>query len=215
MGPCPPGVALPDAPKACIFIGDVGDNLEGRAVVRVYAVPEPDPPTSSADTLRTTRAPQVLRLRYPDGAHDVEAIYVAPREGSLFLVSKGRSGAIRLYRVAPELWNSDTVVTATKVQRLDIRPDPVDGRWITAAAIRPDGQMVALRTTAEIYFFTPGVGGRLGPALFPICPIGGVEYQGEAIDFLNDSTMVVMSESAGRERPGRIHVVRCQRSPAR
>lgn len=203
IGPCPMGN------PSCLFIGDVGDNVEARPWVTVYAAREPDPPVSAADTLRTTRAPMILRLRYPDGAHDVEAIYVSPRDGALFLVSKGRTGAIRLYRVDRRAWGGDTLVTATRVQVLSMRPSPGDGRWITGAAIRPDGRLVALRTEFEIYFFTPGVGGRLVPTNRPACRIHGLEHQGEAVDFLDDSTLVVTSEARDRKRPGTIHTVRC------
>jgi hypothetical protein len=209
LGPCP------RSPGTCVFVGDVGDNLEARPWVTVYAVAEPDPPAGPADTLRTTRAPAVLRLKYPDGPHDVEAIYVAPRDGALFLVSKGRSGAIRLYRVAREAWRGDSIVTATRVQALPIRPDGARGRWITAAAIRPDGRLVALRTEGEIYFFSPGVGGRLDQTDRPVCRVGRQEYQGEAMDFLDDSTLVVTSEARGPRRPGTIHTVRCPPAPSR
>ena len=207
LGPCPTN-RLQRAQRDCVFIGDVGDNVESRPLVTVYAFPEPDPPTSPADTMRTTGAPAVLRLRYPNGSHDVEAIYVAPRDGALFLISKGRAGAIHLYRVDRASWAGDTVVTATHVQELPIRPDGADGHWITGASIRPDGRLVAARTELAIYFFTPGVGGRLVPTAWPVCPVRGDEYQGEAVDFLDDSTLVVTSEST-RGRPGTIHTVRC------
>ncbi|HWP38702.1 MAG TPA: hypothetical protein VNL18_14245 [Gemmatimonadales bacterium] len=207
LGPCPTRTGT------CVFIGDVGDNLEVRPFVTVYAVPEPDPPVSRADTLRTTRAPAVLRLRYPDGAHDVEALYVSPKDGGLFLVSKGRSGPIRLYRVDRGQWRGDSIVTAARVEDLPIRPRPREGRWITGAAMRPDGRLVALRTETEIYFFTPGPNGRLSPADRPVCRIRNSDYQGEAVDFLDDSTLVLTSEAAGRRRPGTIHVLRCPAGP--
>lgn len=207
LGPCPTRGAA-----TCLYIGDTGDNLETREWVTVYAVPEPQPPVSRADTQRTTAAPAVLRLRYPDGPHDVEAIYVSPRDTALYLVSKGRSGPIRLYRVAPRAWQAGAVVTATRVQDLNIVPDPGAGRWVTGAAIRPDGRLVAIRTETEIYFFTPGVRGRLAPSAPPRapCDIAGLQYQGEAIDFLDHATLVVTSEATGKLR-GKIHTVRCPR----
>jgi hypothetical protein len=205
LGPCPRAVGTGD----CLFIGDTGDNSEDRYGVTVYAVREPEPPTSPADTQRVTDAPAVLRLRYPDGPHDVEAAYVSPQDSALYLVSKGRSGPIRLYRVALEGWGADSVITATLVQVLPIEPDPSAGRWITDAAIRGDGGLVTLRTKSDIYFFTPGAGGQLHPAGRPACRIRGLEYQGEAIDFLQDGTFVLTSEADGPKRPGQIHVVRC------
>jgi hypothetical protein len=222
LGPCPvlflvrpASLSVAQRNTACVYIADTGDNRERRPWVTVYAIPEPRPPQGPGDTLRTAGAFSELRIRYPDGAHDVEAAYVSPRDTALFLVSKGstRGSAIRLYRVDRGNWRrpgqpSEDVVVATRVQTLDIRPNPEAGRVITGAAIRPDGRVVALRTYGEIYLFYPGVGGRLTPARERPCSIAGLESGGEAIAFLNDSTFVLTSEAAGRH-PGTIHTVKC------
>ena len=209
-------IALGNCPTrrgTCVYLADTGDNLERRPSVVVYAVPEPDPPVASGDTLRTTAAPAVLRLRYPDGSHDVEAIYASPRDTALYLVSKGWTGGIRLYRVTRAQWSTQEVATATLVQTLDIRRNAEAGRLVTGAAIRPDGRLVAVRTYGEIYLFTPILGGRLAPARERPCDIAGLELGGggEAIDFLDDSTMVLTSE-AGPLHRGTIHTVICGRS---
>jgi len=213
LGPCPVAFPIQSRPTrvnadTCIYLADTGDNFEFRPFVTIYAIPEPAPPERASDTLGTTRAPAVLRLRYPDGSHDVEAVYVSPRDTAVYLVSKGatRGSAIRLYRVDRSAWHAtDTtsdIVVATLVQTLDIR------RLVTAGAIRPDGRLVALRTYTEIYLFYPGVGGRLVPARERPCNIADLEIGGEAIDFLDDSTFVLTSE-AGRTRPGTIDTVKC------
>jgi hypothetical protein len=199
---------------ACVYLGDTGDNLHLRPYVTVYAVPEPEPPGNPGDTLGTTRAAAVLHIRYPDGPHDVEGIYVSPRDTALYLVSKGyqRGSAIRVYRVARDAWSlrdtTNTIADATLVQELDIQPNREAGRVITGAAIRPDGRVVALRTYGEIYLFHPGVGGRLSPARDRSCGVVGIDSGGEAIDFLSDSTFVLTSE-ASRARKGAINVVKC------
>jgi hypothetical protein len=207
LGPCPTRAG------SCVYLADTGDNLEVRSWVTVYSVPEPDPPTGPGDTLRTTGAPAVLQLRYPDGARDVEAIYVSPRDSALYLVSKGRSGSIAVYRVARGEWTGPPagIVTAARRQILDIRPDAGTGRWVTGAAIRPDGRLVAIRTYGEIYFFNPGVGGRLTPARDRPCEIGSLSEPGggEGIDFLDDSMLVLTSEAL-RRRAGTIHSVVCR-----
>jgi hypothetical protein len=208
LGPCP--AAFAERGLTCLYLADTGDNGEDRRYVTIYAVPEPRPPQAPSDTLRTTSAPAILRLRYPDGSHDVEAIFVAPRDTALFLVSKGRRGPIRVYRVNSDSWlKRDETATATLVQRLDLRPSPEAGRVITSAAIRRDGRLVALRTYNEIFLFYPGVGGRLTPARETPCDVAGLESLGEAIDYLNDTTLVLTSEAAGRRRPGTIHTVSC------
>ncbi len=212
LGPCPVAFSLPAS--ACVYLADTGDNFEFRPFVTIYAVPEPPPPERASDTSGTTRAPAVLRLRYPDGPHDVEAVYVSPRDTAVYLVSKGvtRGSAIRVYRVDRRAWRTpDTtsdIVVATLVQTLDIRPSSEAGRVVTAGAIRPDGRVVAIRTYTEIYLFYSGVGGRLLSARDRPCNIAGLEIGGEAIDFLDDSTFVLTSE-AGSHRPGTIDTVKC------
>lgn len=203
LGPCPA------MPGDCIYVGDTGDNLERRRSVAVYAVPEPRPPTSLADTQRVTAAALTLTLRYPDGSHDVEALFVSPRDTAVYLVSKGRGRTIRLYRAGRDAWNAPHPVTAELVQTLPIVPDPKVGRLVTGAAIRTDGALVAVRTYTEIYFFTPGPGGRLTASGRP-CAIAGLERIGEGIDFADDSTLVLTSE-ADPFGPGTIHTARCPR----
>lgn len=202
LGPCP------TRPGDCLYLADTGDNGERREHVTVYAVPEPEPPTSPADTQRTTAAPATLRLRYPDGPHDVEAVYVSFRDSAVYFVSKGRTGAIRLYRVPRAQWHADTTIVAELVQELPITPDQARGRWVTGAAMRPDGLLVAVRTYTEIYLFTPTAAGRLVSANRPGCVLGRAEDQGEAIDFLSNAELVLTSERARSSR-GTIHVVRC------
>lgn len=212
LGPCP--VASKAAAATCVYLADTGDNLERRPFVTLYAIPEPRPPQHAGDTLRTTRAARVLQLRYPDGSHDVEAIYVSPRDTAVYLVSKGfrRGSAIRLYRVDRGAWSPrDTtreLAVASKVQTLDITPSPEAGRVVTGAAVRPDGRVVALRTYSEIYLFYPRAGGRLLPAREQPCSIAGIDMGGEAIDFVDDTTLVLTSEATGRG-PGTIHTVTC------
>ncbi|HMA40181.1 MAG TPA: hypothetical protein VKP10_08900 [Gemmatimonadales bacterium] len=205
LGPCP----LAGRQGACLYIGDTGDNLERRRSVTVYAVPEPDPPTSPADTQRVTAAALALSVRYPDGSHDVEAMYVSPRDTAVYLISKGRGGTIRLYRAGRDTWQSPRPVTVQLIQTLPIVPKARTGRRVTDAAIRPDGALVAVRTYNEIYFFTPGPGGRLTPSGHP-CALDRLGRVGEGIAFLDDETVVLTSEG-NPLGPGAIHTVRCAR----
>jgi hypothetical protein len=206
LGPCP------RRPGDCLYVADTGDNLERRARVTVYAVPEPDPPRTAADTQRVTAAALALSLYYPDGPHDVEALYVSARDTAVYLVSKGRGrdGSIRLYRVDRAAWDTRGVVRAEFVQTLPIVPDGAAGRLVTGAAVRADGGLVAIRTYSEVYFFSPGPGGLLRPADRPVCSIAELERLGEGIGFLDDSSLVLTSE-ATLFGPGTIHTVRCPR----
>jgi hypothetical protein len=125
----------------------------------------------------------------------------------MYLASKGRSGPVRLYRLPHVSWGSHRVVVARVVETLPIVPDAALGRLVTDAAVRSDGALVAIRTYTEIYFFIPRPGGALSQ-IGPVCPIAGLERIGEAIDFQNDSTFVLTSES-DFFGSGTIHTVRC------
>jgi len=201
LGPCPARRG------ACLYIADTGDNDRTRRSVVIYAVPEPDPPGKGTGPVRSAPA-AALRIKYSGGSDDVEAIYVSPRDSAVYLVSKGRTGAVQLYRLPRAAWSADTVIAVSPLQRLPISPWAALGRLVTSAAIRPDGRLVAIRTYTEIYTFVPGDGGRLTPSGWPACNITGLEVQGEAIDFLDDSTFVLTSEADLRGR-GSIHTVRC------
>jgi hypothetical protein len=203
LGPCPL------TPGDCLYIGDTGDNLERRSSVRLYVVPEPDPPVAPADSQRVTSAARGLSLSYPDGPHDVEALFVSPRDTAVYLVSKGRSGRIRLYRVPRTAWAGTRPVTAQLVQTLPIVPDRTTGRLVTGAGVRADGGLVAIRTYTEIYFFTPNRSGQLALS-GPTCSVAGAERLGEAVDFWDDTTLVLTSE-ADPLGPGTIHTARCPR----
>ena len=201
LGPCPTQRGV------CLYIADTGDNEQTRKTVVLYAVAEPDPPGPRKGLVRSAPA-AALRLKYAGGPDDVEAIYVSSRDSAVYLVSKGRRGVVQLYRVPRDAWRGDTVVTASPLQRLPISPFARLGRLVTGAAIRPDGRLVAIRTYTEIYTFVPGEGGRLTPSGWPVCNVTGLEVQGEAIDFVDDSTFVLTSEADRRGR-GLIHTVRC------
>jgi hypothetical protein len=206
LGPCP--TRRSGGGDACLYIADTGDNDRTRKSVVIYAVPEPDPPGRGRGPGRSAPS-AALRLRYAGGPDDVEAIYVSPRDGAVYLVSKGRSGRVQLYRVPRAAWGGDTTITVAPLEQLPIPPFAALGRLVTGAAIRPDGRLVAIRTYTEIYTFVPGTGGRLTPSGRPVCNVTGLEPQGEAIDFLDDSTFVLTSEAA-RPARGSIHTVRCR-----
>jgi hypothetical protein len=75
---------LPDG-QGVLWIGDTGDNNENRESIVLRLVREPSTLPDPGGTVTVT--PVSLRVRYPDGAHDVEALVATP-DGRLLLVSK-------------------------------------------------------------------------------------------------------------------------------
>lgn len=191
LGPCAAG--------ECLYIGDVGDNDESRPAVMLYRVPEPDPARGGGATLPV----DTLRIRYPDRPRDVEAIFV-DGEGGTWLVSKGRSTGIILYHVPAAAWETGGAI-ARLVDTLPIQHHLPSGRLVSGAALARDGRRVVIRTYRDLFLFTLGEG-RLEPAPAPNrCEILGLEPQGEAVDWWDDSTLVLTSESRGAP----VHLLRC------
>ena len=196
-GPCPAG--------RCLYIGDLGDNLEQRRHVTIYRLAEPKTLASIRNPAGSgATAVDSLRFRYPDGPRDAEALWL-DASGVPHVVSKGRSGKIILYRVPPR-FGRKPIQTAERVEVLPITAQPALGQWVTDAALAPDGRRVAIRTYTMLYIFPVLPDGRLdAPAR---CGLAGLEPQGEGVEWLDDQRLFLTSESRDG-KPAPIHVVRC------
>lgn len=195
----------PGAERDCLFIAETGDNDEKYGNVAVYRVPEPDPAT---DTV--TGPADILRFTYPDGPRDAEGLFVT--DAGIHVVSKGRSGAIELFRLPPP-YRPGTTTVIQRVQRL--APPPTShSAQATAAAHDPDGGRVVIRTYAELRYFTVDADTLtpLGRAAESPAPS---QLQGEAVDFLPGQRLLLTSESRG-QGPASLAIVRCDplRPPA-
>jgi hypothetical protein len=131
-GPAPNGGAL-------LYIGDIGDNTAARPNVDVYRVPEPN--AGAAATAPAER----LRLRYPDGAHDAEALLVDPQRGELIVVTKGLAGG-RAYSTSARL-PAGSQATLRKGPRIRMS-------LVTAGDVSADGRVVALRGYGRVAVWT-------------------------------------------------------------
>jgi hypothetical protein len=199
LSPCPAGT--------CLIIGDIGDNPETRPSVTLYRIPEPVVQAGTAGELVATPAADTLSLRYPDGPRDVEAIY-ADTSGDLYLVSKGRSKGIVLFRVPAGGWVDGSPVVVERVDSLPITPDISFGQWVTDAALSPDGHRVAVRTYSAVFFFSVGAGGHLTPDRGRECFFGRLEPQGEGVTWLDRERLLLTSESSTTRR-GTLYLIEC------
>lgn len=199
IGPCAAG-----GPPTCVYIGDTGDNDGTLAERTIYRVAEPRAiaGTSTVDAAR-------LDYVYPDGPHDVEAMYVAPN-GDTFLISKrpsvGVGGRLRpalVFRLAAAAWKSSGRAQAERIDSLEIVPGSAPLRVITDAALSPNGRYLAARTYMQVYVFatdsgTGRVDHRVPPSVCNIVSLG--EAQGEGITWADDDGRLVLT-SEGRDSP--------------
>jgi hypothetical protein len=102
------------------------------------------------------------------------------------------------------------VLTAVFEGDTGIAPDQNLGRWVTGAAMSPDGMTLAVWTYSAMFFYASenGPQGRRWRDLKQPCFLGDVEPQGEAIDYLGDKTLLLGSETS-QGRQGVLHRVQC------
>ena len=168
IGPAPGGGA-----GDALYIADIGDNAEQRAEVAVYRVPEPriaaGGPGTSAPAARLT-------LRYPDGAHDAEALLVDRRSGALVIVTKSFGGEAGVYSAASPAAGSTTLLR--RRGRLSLGA-------VTAGDVAADGRTIALRTYDRAFVWSRRAGESIAEALRrrPCSPSNDLfaEGQGETL----------------------------------
>jgi hypothetical protein len=198
LGSCPGG--------QCLYIADVGDNAERRTEVAIYRLLEPRL-TGALPAELPPRSAEVLRFRYPDGPHDVEAMEVNGR-GDVLLVTKGRSGGVLLFRLPAASWG-EVAVVAERLDSLPIVANGGMGRLVTGAGLSPDGTKLMVRTYRDLFPFAVNSNGTLRPLGKPTaCDILGREPQGEAVDWLDNERLVLTSER-GLMKSGTVFVARC------
>ena len=170
-----------------VWVADIGDNTSVRTTVALHA-------------LRPDGSASLFRLGYPDGAHDAEALLLAP-DGTPYLVTKEVLGASGVYRPEAPLVDGGTVAMA-RVAGVNLTltgtPGGPVGRagqlLVTGGAVARDGSHVALRTYTDAYVW-PLTGSDVAGALavtaarvpLPASP------QGEAISFTADSRQLVVA----------------------
>lgn len=82
--------------KRYLFIGEIGDNRKQKSSIYVHRIREPKPNAPDG-----RRNPASYELRYPDGAHDAEALLVRPGTLRIYIVTKVKDGPGHIY-LAPK-----------------------------------------------------------------------------------------------------------------
>jgi hypothetical protein len=128
-----------------LYIGDIGSNSEKRSELVVYRIPEPVIKPADANSRKgkplATEAAEGIRLRYPDGKHDSEALLVHPVTGNIYIITKTAFANPTVYEAATPL---DTVAVTTLIRVGELKVPSLFGGIITGGDISPDGRRVAL-----------------------------------------------------------------------
>jgi hypothetical protein len=137
----------PQPGQSYLYIGDIGDNGKERDEIVVYRVAEPVITESDAGTDRSepaeTEPAEAIHLKYPDGAHNAEALAVHPVTGDLYIITKTRNATApaAVYKLAAPIPSSG-INTLEKISELSV-PGLTSG-MITGTDISPDGRKIIL-----------------------------------------------------------------------
>ena len=181
----------PRAGEPYLYVGDIGDNIDQRSEIVVYRIPEPTAGAGGAVPTKASPAAtapaEALRLRYPDGPHNAEALLVHPATGDIYVVIKEPLSA-NVYKADPD----------GVLQR--IAGLAVGAGLVTGGDISPDGRRVALCTYAGGFELELPAGVDEFDAIWEQ-PLKGVDLpprtQGEAVAYrLDGNALLTTSELA-------------------
>ncbi|MER8042059.1 WD40 repeat domain-containing protein [Streptomyces sp. NPDC094032] len=177
--------AISVGPDGDIYVGDIGDNLDGSwDHVWIYRFPEPK--QLKDQTVRATQ----YDVKYADGARNAEALMVHPKTGRVYIASKNEKGG-GLYQGPERLTTSGTNV----FRRIGEVP------WVTDGAFSPSGDRLVLRGyfLAEEYAWKDG---RLDGAGRSV----GAPFQGQAesVTYTPDGSAFLFGSEGKKSRVIRV-----------
>jgi hypothetical protein len=194
----------PQSDKSYLYIGDIGDNNSARSEVIVYRVAEPS--LSAATRMLTkakpgsTEAAEAIRIKYPDGPHDAEALLVHPTTGNLYIVTKVLIANPSVYEaLAP--FSAGKLVTMRRLG--EARVPSLFGGVITGGSISPDGRRVALCDYFQGYEMSLPAGSTNFDEIWKQRMTGfdlGKRKQGESITYRLDGK-ALLATSEGKQSP--------------
>jgi hypothetical protein len=192
----------PQSGVSYLYAGDIGDNGGKRESIVVYRFAEPSIEADAGDATRklqrATAPAEALRLKYPDGPHNAEALLVHPVSGDIYIVTKGarEAGVYKLSASAAEVGTLTRVAT--------IHGPGFFGALITGGDISPDGRRIALCDYATGYELRlPDSSGQNFDDIWKQTPLVvslGARMQGEAVGYRADGA-ALLATSEGSPAP--------------
>jgi hypothetical protein len=164
-----------------LYIADIGDNDAMYDEKMVYRIKEPVVPQQVPPIKDTLNGAETIRIVYPDGNHNAEALMVDQETNDLYIITKFES-SVNVYKVPyPQSLTDNN--RAEKIGNLPLT-------MITAADISPDNKEILIKNYDYIYYWkrTPqeSIADALkrSPVKLPYKP----EPHGEAVAFAADNS---------------------------
>ncbi len=196
IGPGPGGGSF-------LYVGDTGNNFASfwlgipRRKAVLYRVPEPDVPLTSRGAKRALRDVFRIVFTFPHGARDVEAFFIDPKTGDLYMLSKQSEQPSQLLRASAAMLAAGGGELELLAELSFGRAAAPGSTMPTAASISRDGAMILVRTYESVLLFRRRDGEPVASALArkPEALPAPRERQGEAISFVDgDSAYLTISE---------------------
>ncbi len=194
----------PKPNKSYLYIGDIGDNNRARDEVVVYRVPEPLLNAASRTLTKarpgSTDPAEAIRLKYPDGKHDAEALLVQPTTGNIYIVTKVLIANPVVYEAAAP-FTAGQLVTMRRIG--EVRVPSLFGGVITGGSVSPDGRRVALCDYFQGYELVLPASSKDFNDIWKEKMIGfdlGKRKQGESIAYRLDGK-AFLATSEGKQSP--------------
>lgn len=188
VGPC--------GASQCLFLADIGDNDLEREYVSIAVIEE------EKSFGKTVTPKTVLKLKYPDGPHNAEAIVVTSL-GDIIVFSKEKKGlASRVYRYAKGCGLTDTFQVWGTVNTSGLIKGDAK---VTGASLSKDDSRLILMTYANAIEFQvdltkpfPKLEAWVPGKTFQEVPLTKLP-QAEAVAFLGDESGFLYTTEVERE----------------
>lgn len=132
----PEALSTTECPEGpCLVIGDIGDNRRRRPHITLVFLADRE------SFPKSVRPLHMLRLKYPDGAHDAEAMAFLP-DGDLLVFSK-EPDRTRVYTLTRE------ELFVKKENTLRLLVELANPKWVTDAAVHARREVLGLLTYAN------------------------------------------------------------------
>jgi hypothetical protein len=186
----------PESGKDYIYLGDIGDNDEKRREIRLVRFSEPNLALEKEKEISADGV-EVIRLLYPDGPHDAEALFVEHQTGDVYLATKEKART-RLYRAAAGKLQTNLPVLLDFVAQLNVTD-------VSAADLSRAGDLILLRRESQGWIWSRRPQESFAVALrrFPkpvVVLSDGQSPNGESIGFSPDGRSYY-TISEGKRQP--------------
>jgi len=131
--------------KNLLILADIGDNKANRSHITLYVLEEPEFDERALQVNISHSAIRQIKLTYPNGAKDAEALIVDPISKKLILFSKRefRSG----------IYTADFKEALQHTHARLRKEGELDFNFVTAADISMDGQQLLIKNLLDVYYW--------------------------------------------------------------